>query len=120
MVFRREESGEFPGQTMKKVHITLPRKNIASFCKKWKIKEFSLFGSVLQDHFRPDSDIDVIVDFETGTVHTLFDLATMTEELETIFGRHVDLMTLSSVKESRNYLRRKEILSTREPVYVTG
>ena len=105
---------------MRKVHIPLPKKRITAFCRKWKIKEFSLFGSVLLDGFRPDSDIDVIVDFETGAVHTLFDLATMTEELETIFGRPVDLMTLSSVKESRNYLRRKEILSTREPVYVTG
>ena len=105
---------------MKKINIPLPREEIAAFCRKWKVREFSLFGSVLQDGFRPDSDIDVIVDFEAGEVHTLFDLATMTGELETIFGRHVDLMTLSSVRTSRNYLRRKEILSTREPVYVTG
>ena len=105
---------------MKKVHIPLPRRKIAAFCRKWKVNEFSLFGSVLQDGFRPDSDIDVIVDFEAGAVHTILDLAKMTEELETIFGRHVDLMTLSSVRQSRNYLRRKEILSTREPVYVTG
>jgi len=105
---------------MKKVRIALPRKKIAAFCRKWQVREFSLFGSVLRDGFRPDSDIDVIVDFETGAVHTLFDLAVMTEELETIFGRRVDLMTLSSVRQSRNYLRRKEILSTREPVYVTG
>ena len=105
---------------MKKVRITLPRRKIAAFCRKWKIKEFSLFGSVLQDDFRPDSDIDVIIDFEAGTVHTLLDLATMTVELETLFGRQVDLMTLPSIEQSRNYLRRKEILSTREPVYVTG
>jgi predicted nucleotidyltransferase len=105
---------------MKKVHIPLPRRKIATFCQRWKVREFSLFGSVLRDGFRPDSDIDVIVDFEIGVVHTLFDLAAMAEELETIFGRHVDLMTLSSVRQSRNYLRRKEILSTREPVYVTG
>lgn len=105
---------------MKKVHIPLPKKRITAFCRKWMIKEFSLFGSVLQDDFRPDSDIDVIVDFEPGTVHTLLDLATMNEELESIFGRHVDLMTLPSIEQSRNYLRRKEILSTREPVYVTG
>jgi hypothetical protein len=105
---------------MKKVHIPLPRRKIAAFCRKWKVKEFSLFGSVLRDGFRPDSDIDVIVDFEAEVVHTLFDLAAMAEELETIFSRHVDLMTLSSVRQSRNYLRRKEILSTREPVYVAG
>lgn len=105
---------------MRKVHISLPRKKIEAFCRKWKVREFSLFGSVLQDDFRPDSDIDVIVDFEPGTVHTLLDLATMNEELETIFGRQVDLMTLPSIEQSRNYLRRKEILSTREPVYVTG
>jgi hypothetical protein len=105
---------------MKMVRIPLPRKKIAAFCQRWRIREFSLFGSVLQAGFRPDSDIDVIVDFEPGTIHTILDLATMTEELETIFGRRVDLMTLPSIERSRNYLRRKEILSTREPVYVTG
>jgi predicted nucleotidyltransferase len=105
---------------MKKARVPLPRKKIAAFCKRWGIREFSLFGSVLRDGFRPDSDIDVIVDFEPGAVHTILDLAKMNEELEIIFGRRIDLMTLPSIEQSRNYLRRKEILSTREPVYVTG
>jgi predicted nucleotidyltransferase len=105
---------------MKKARVPLPRKKIAAFCKRWGIREFSLFGSVLRDGFRPDSDIDVIVDFEPGAVHTILDLAKMNEELEIIFGRRIDLMTLPSIEQSRNYLRRKEILSTRKPVYVAG
>ncbi len=48
---------------MRKPHIELPKEKIAEFCKKWKIREFSLFGSVLREDFRPDSDIDVLVTF---------------------------------------------------------
>ena len=46
-----------------KPHIDIPRKKIVEFCHKWKVREFSVFGSVLRDDFRSDSDIDVIVDF---------------------------------------------------------
>lgn len=102
-----------------KAKINIPRKKIAEFCKKWKIREFALFGSVLRDDFRPNSDIDVIVDFEPDTKRTLFDLVSMIDELKEIFGREVDLLTRRAVEQSRNYIRRKAILSSVEIVYVS-
>lgn len=102
---------------MGKLRIVLPREKIAAFCRKWKVREFSVFGSVLRDDFRPDSDIDVMVDFEPGTRHGLFDLVSMTDELKAIFGRDVDLLTRRSVEQSPNYIRRKAILSSTEVLY---
>ena len=103
---------------MTRAQIDLPREKIAKFCKKWKIHEFSFFGSVLTDDFRPDSDIDVLVTFEEDAKHTLFDLVHMQDELKQIFGREVDLLTRRGVEQSRNYIRRKSILSSLEAVYV--
>lgn len=102
---------------MGKINIDLPKDKIAEFCKKWKIREFSIFGSVMREDFRPDSDIDVLVDFKPDSGHTLFDLVSMIDELKNIFGRDVDLLTRKAVERSRNYIRRKEILSSAEVVY---
>ena len=95
------------------------KEKISEFCKKWKVKEFALFGSVLRDDFKPDSDVDVMVDFEQDSGRTLFDLVDMIDELKNIFGRNVDLLTRKAVERSRNYIRRKEILSSAEVVYVS-
>lgn len=100
-------------------HIDIPKEKLAEFCKKWQVREFALFGSVLRDDFRPDSDIDALVDFAPDSSHSLFDLVGMTEELEKIFGRKVDLLTKHGVETSRNYIRRKEILSSIEVLYVS-
>ena len=102
---------------MGKINIDLPKDKIAEFCKKWKIREFSIFGSVLREDFQPDSDVDVLVDFEPDSGHTLFDMVDMIDELKNIFGRDVDLLTRKAVERSRNYIRRKEILSSAEVVY---
>jgi len=45
-------------------HIEIPREGIADFCRRWQVVEFALFGSVLREDFRPDSDIDVLVAFD--------------------------------------------------------
>ncbi|MEA3282119.1 MAG: nucleotidyltransferase domain-containing protein, partial [Euryarchaeota archaeon] len=92
----------------------LPKEEITKFCKKWGISEFSFFGSVLTDDFRPDSDIDVLVTFEEDSKYTLFDLVHIEDELKQIFGRDVDLLTRRGVEQSRNYIRRKSILSSLE------
>jgi predicted nucleotidyltransferase len=104
---------------MGKAHIEIPKEKIVEFCQKWKIREFAFFGSVLREDFRPDSDIDVVVDFEPDVSRTLFDLVSMIDELKEIFGREVDLMTRRAVEQSRNYIRRREILSTLEVVHVS-
>ncbi|MFQ6002674.1 MAG: nucleotidyltransferase family protein [Candidatus Zixiibacteriota bacterium] len=102
-----------------KPHIDIPRKKIEQFCHKRKVREFLVFGSVLRDDFRSDSDIDVIVDFEPEAKRTLFDIVSMTDELKEIFGREVDLVTKRSVEQNHNYIRRKAILSSMGVVYVS-
>lgn len=103
----------------KELPVKVSKEKISEFCKKWQVKEFALFGSVLRDDFKPDSDIDVLVDFEQDSGRTLFDLVDMIDELKNIFGRDVDLLTRKAVERSQNYIRRKEILSSAEVVYVS-
>jgi len=102
---------------MGKVYIEIPKEKIVEFCQKWKIREFSFFGSVLRADFRPDSDVDVLVMFDESARHTLFDLVHMEEELKEIFGRDVDLVSRRGIETSRNYIRRKTILDSAEAVY---
>ena len=102
---------------MGKVYIEIPKEKIAEFCQKWKIREFSFFGSVLRADFRHDSDVDVLVTFDESARHTLFDLVHMEEELKEIFGRDVDLVSRRGIETSRNYIRRKAILDSAEAVY---
>jgi uncharacterized protein len=97
--------------------IPIDRAQIEAFCQKWKIIELSFFGSVLRDDFRPDSDVDVLVTFAPSPGWTLFDWVAMAEELETILGRKVDLMTRRSIESSENYLLRRAVLSNVQQVY---
>jgi hypothetical protein len=99
-----------------KIQIELPMEKIRTFCKKWKITEFSLFGSVLREDFCLDSDIDVLVTFESNAPWSLWDLMDMRDELQKIFGRSVDLVEKEGL---RNPFRRHEILKTHEVVYVS-
>jgi uncharacterized protein len=100
-----------------KVQIQVPKDQIAAFCRKWKITELALFGSVLREDFRPDSDVDVLVTFSPESDWEVDHLLDMKEELEVLFGRSVDLVEKRLVEESRNYIRRKHILSHMETVY---
>ena len=102
---------------MRKAKIELPKDKITDFCKKWKISEFALFGSVLREDFRPDSDVDVLVTLSEDAGHSLFDLVHMGKELEAILGRDVDIVTRRGLETSRNYLRRNAILNSAEAVY---
>jgi len=97
--------------------IVIPKGKIADFCRRWKVTELALFGSVLRGDFGPDSDIDVMVSFAPDAHWSLFDLVTMQEELRTIFGREVDLLQRVAVERSENYIRRKSILSNVEVIY---
>jgi len=100
--------------------IPVDEKQVADFCAKWKVTEFSLFGSVLRDDFGPDSDVDVLVRFADDARWGLFDLCRMEDDLRAIFGREVDLVTRRSVEESPNWVRRKHILEHMETVHVAG
>lgn len=98
--------------------IHVPKEKLADFCRRWKITEFSLFGSVLRDDFRPESDIDVLVTFAPDAAWRFYDLTDMREELEGMFGHSVDLVERRLVESSENYIRRKHILSNLETIYV--
>ena len=102
----------------RKISMVMPREKVAAFCRKWKITELSLFGSVLRDDFRPESDVDVLVSFAENARWSLFDLVRMEEELGGILGRKADLMERRAVEASENYIRRKHVLSLVELVYV--
>jgi len=93
---------------------------ITEFCHKWQVTEFALFGSVLREDFRPNSDIDVMVQFHPNAHPTFLTLEQMETELKTIFHRDVDLITRQGIENSRNYLRRHEILSSAQVIYATG
>ena len=97
--------------------IAIPTEGIAAFCERWQVTEMALFGSVLRDDFGPDSDIDVLVAFEDGARHTLFDLVRMEKELKALFGREVDLAERVGIETSRNYIRRRAILQSAETIY---
>ncbi|MCY3874980.1 MAG: nucleotidyltransferase family protein [Rhodobacteraceae bacterium] len=101
------------------VRITVPSDKLAAFCERWQIVELAIFGSTLRDDFGPESDIDLLVSFREDARHSLFDMVRMERELETIFGRDVDLVERADIERSRNYLRRKAILEASETIYAT-
>jgi len=92
---------------------------IEVFCKKWKIVEFSLFGSVLTNDFRPDSDVDVMVKFAPEANVGLFEMVDVEDELAAIIGRNVDIVTRPAVERSENYIMRRSILSGTRTFYAT-
>ena len=96
--------------------LSLPKEKIEEFCLRWKIDEFSLFGSALREDFDLDSDIDILVSLSEDADLDLYDWIAMIEELEEIFGREVDLVEKSTLK---NPFRRHAILTNREIVYAS-
>lgn len=100
--------------------IDIPQKQVAEFCQRWKIVEFALFGSVLREDFRPDSDVDVLVTFAPDAAWTLFDHVEMQDELKTLFGRRVDLVSRRGIERSRNIRRREAILDSARSIYVAA
>jgi len=101
------------------IAIDIPKEQLRAFCDKWKVTEFSLFGSVTRpDEFRPDSDVDVMVRFADDAHVSLFDIAHMEEELRQIFGRDIDLAERVGVERSNNGVRRDSILSSAVPLEI--
>ena len=101
---------------MMSARIDVPKKKISTFCRRNGIRRMALFGSVLRDDFTPESDVDVLVEFEPGKTPGLA-FFTMQDELSEIYGRRVDLHTFRGVESNPNWLLRKEILDSAEAVY---
>ncbi len=92
----------------------LPTASLKAFCDKWRVRELSLFGSVLRDDFTPESDVDVLVSFADGAPWSLWDFTEMCDELSALVGRPVDLVEREGL---RNPFRRHAILATRKVIY---
>ena len=97
--------------------IDLPTEKIASFCRRWKVDELSLFGSALRDDFGSDSDLDFLVTFADGADWSLLDHAAMELELIDLLGREVDLVSRRGIERSGNELRKRQILDSARSVY---
>jgi predicted nucleotidyltransferase len=99
---------------MQRLTLDIATDRIAEFCRKWRVTEFSIFGSVLREDFGPHSDVDVLVTFEPDAPWDLWDLVEMQEELQAIFGREVDLVEERTLQ---NPFRRQKILKSRLVIY---
>ena len=96
--------------------IELPMDKIADFCRRWKIARLEVFGSVLRDDFRPESDLDFLYTF-APEAHWGWDIVTMEEELSALIHRPVDLVSREAVASSLNWIRREHILSSAREIY---
>lgn len=98
------------------LRIEIPKKDIEAFCKKWRVRELSIFGSALREDFGPTSDVDVLVELQPDHGLSLYDWIDMMDEFQAVFQRDVDLVAKRGL---RNPFRRHEILRTAEVVYAT-
>jgi predicted nucleotidyltransferase len=96
---------------------TIPTTAIAEFCRRWRILDLAVFGSVLRSDFGPDSDVDVLVTFAADANWSLLDHVRMQHELKAILQRPVDLISNSALERSANWLLRREVLSTSQVIY---
>jgi uncharacterized protein len=91
---------------------------LAAFCEHWQVAELALFGSILRDDFHLNSDIDMLVTYQPQAQHGLIEKVTMKEDLESLLNRKVDLVSKKAIEKSRNWIRRRNILSSTEVIYV--
>lgn len=102
--------------------MALPIGEIAEFCRRWGIVRLEVFGSILRDDFRPDSDIDFLFtpgpEFRRDQAYGPWLTNNMADELSALLGRKVDLIERSKIESHRNWIRREHILKNAQPIYV--
>jgi predicted nucleotidyltransferase len=99
--------------------LSLPTDAIRQFCRRWKVRELALFGSVLRTDFRPDSDVDVLVTFHDDADWGLLAHMQMQQELATLLHRPIDLISKRALARSPNWVRREAILNTARVIVST-
>ena len=114
------QRGASHGGVMHIGQLEVPDGSIERFCKTWQIAEFDVFGSVTRHDFRPESDVDVMIEFTPSSRWGMLEFAEMAEQLEQLFGRKVDLVTRRAVQRSTNPYRRDAILQSSQRVYGAG
>lgn len=102
-----------------RTEIPIPTERLEEFCRRWKITELRVFGSALREDFRPDSDLDLLVTFNPDADWSLLNHVAMEEELSSIIGRKVDLVSQRAIERSSNWIRRKAILESAEPYFAS-
>jgi uncharacterized protein len=102
---------------MPEVKDFVPQTQLRTFCARWKVESLAVFGSALRNDFSKQSDVDILVSFSPHSNWSLFDHIQMKQELTSLFGREVDLITQAALEQSRNSLLRAEILDNAKPLF---
>ena len=97
--------------------IHVPGNRLTEYCRANGIKRLDVFGSALRADFGPESDIDLLVEFEPDRKLGLLEFVRIEQEFADLFGRKVDLVERLAVERSRNYIRRAAILESAETIY---
>ena len=105
---------------MKLGHLEFDFDTLRDFCEKWGVAELAVFGSVLRDDFRPDSDIDFLVTWAPGRKPGYFEMMKMKDELIELMGRDIDLAQRQVVESDFNQYRRSAILNSAKVVYAAA
>ncbi len=103
-------------QIQKRLGIAIPI--LHEFCQQHKITELSVFGSILREDFNLDSDIDLLVKFDPNARISLMDMIKIENELKTLLNRNIDLVSKKAIENSKNWIRRQNILNNAEIIYV--
>lgn len=104
--------------TLDTVQIELPLPAIAALCRKYGVEELAIFGSALRDEFGPGSDVDFLVVFKNDDYGPwMSKLIDLEAELSNLLQRKVDLISKQGVEQSRNWIKRKNILRAARVIY---
>ena len=97
--------------------IQIREEALGALCRKWKIRRVELFGSALRGDMTPESDVDLLVEFEPDEGWSLMDLAKAQGEFSRLLNRRVDIVDRANLRRSANWIRREAILSSAEVIY---
>ncbi len=97
--------------------IQVPDDALDVLCRKWKIRRLEIFGSALRGALGPDSDVDLLAEFDPDEKWSLMDMVGAEEEFALLFGRRVDLVDKKNLERSDNWIRRNAILDSAEVIF---
>ena len=100
---------------MTQARIAIPNQQLAELCRRFQVRSLALFGSVLREDFRPDSDVDVLVEFDSNARIGFMTFSRLQRELADLLGRPVDLVP----KEGLKPVIRDQVLANTEEIYAT-